>query len=207
LNSKPLIRAIIWDMGGVLVRTEDKTPRERLAQRYGMTLKEIYALVFDSEIAIQATVGELPESAVWEYVAKSLNLDPAGLAGFMREFWSGDNLDAELYQFVKKMRTSYKIGLLSNAWSGARTVLDNRYHMLDVFDGSIFSAEVGLAKPAPQIYRLILEKLGVRAQEAIFVDDFQANVDAANALGIHAVHFENSLQARQAVLQILDGGN
>jgi putative hydrolase of the HAD superfamily len=125
----------------------------------------------------------------------------------MQEFWSGDNLDTELYQFIKKMRASYKIGLLSNAWSGARSVLDSRYHMLDVFDVSVFSAEVGMAKPVPEIFQLILEKLGVEAGEAIFVDDFQANVDAAIALGIHAVHFENSLQARQTVLQILDGGN
>ena len=207
MNSRPVIQAILWDMGGVLVRTEDLTPRQRLAQRYGMSLKEIYALVFDSEIAVKATVGELPESAVWDYVAKCLNLDPVGLAAFMQEFWSGDNLDTELYQFIKKMRASYKIGLLSNAWSGARSVLDSRYHMLDVFDASVFSAEVGMAKPVPEIYQLILEKLGVEAGEAIFVDDFQSNVDAANALGIHAVHFENSLQARLAVLQILDGGN
>jgi HAD superfamily hydrolase (TIGR01509 family) len=78
--------------------------------------------------------------------------------------------------------------------------------MLDIFDVTIFSAEVGLAKPDPRIYQLVLDKLGVKAGQAIFVDDFQANVDAANSLGIHGVSFKNSLQTRQAVMQILAPG-
>jgi epoxide hydrolase-like predicted phosphatase len=75
--------------------------------------------------------------------------------------------------------------------------------LLDVFDVVIFSAEVRLAKPDPRIYQLMLDKLGVQAAEAIFIDDFQENIDAAQALGIHGVHFENSLQARQTVMQII----
>jgi len=68
---------------------------------------------------------------------------------------------------------------------------------------AIFSAEVHLAKPDPRIYQLVLDKLGVQAGEAIFIDDFPENIDAANALGIHGVHYENSLQARQAVKRII----
>ena len=201
------IRAVIWDMGGVLVRTDDMTARKRLAQSYGLTLQEVNALVFDSPESIKATLGELPESAVWESVAKRFNLTQDGLETFMREFWGGDGLDAELYQLVKTLQTRYKTGLLSNAWSDARSVLDRRYRMLDAFDVLIFSAEVGMMKPDPRIYQLMLDKLGVLAKESIFIDDFQVNIDAANALGIHGVHFESSLQARQAVMQILAEGN
>jgi putative hydrolase of the HAD superfamily len=193
-------------MGGVLVRTVDQSPRERLAERYGMTLKQLYNLVFDTQVSAEATLGTVPEESVWQNVAETLSLDPHGLALFMQEFWAGDRLDAELHQFVNGLRANYKIGLLSNAWSGARSVLDHRYHMLDIFDVTIFSAEVGLAKLDPRIYQLVLDKLGVKAAQAIFVDDFQANVDAANSLGIHGVSFKNSLQARQAVMQILAPG-
>lgn len=185
------------------MRTEDLAPRDHLAQCYGLTRQEINSLVFDSQVAIKAAQGELPESAVWQYVANQLHLTPTSLAAFMQAFWAGDNFDADLYQFIKELRANYKTGLLSNAWSDARSVLDHRYHMLDVFDVLFFSAEIGLTKPDPRIYQLMLEKLDVRAQEAIFVDDFQENIDAANALGIHGVRFENSLQARQAVTHIL----
>ncbi len=190
-------------MGGVLVRTESQAPRGHLAQRLGLTPKQLTSLVFDTEVSIRATVGDVPEEAVWQYVAETLNLDANGLAAFMQEFWAGDNLDADLHQFVKDLHKNYKVGLLSNAWSGARAVLDSRYHMLGVFDVTIFSAEVGLAKPDPRIYQLALHRLGVETAQAIFVDDFQANVDAANALGMHGVSFKNSLQARQDVMQII----
>jgi epoxide hydrolase-like predicted phosphatase len=190
-------------MGGVLVRTESQAPREHLAQRLGLTPRQLNSLVFDSEVSIQATVGGVSEEAVWQNVAETLKLDANGLAAFMQEFWAGDNIDAELYQFIKDLRLNYKVGLLSNAWSGARAVLESRYHMMGVFNVAIFSAEVGLAKPDPRIYQLVLRRLGVEAAEAIFVDDFQTNIDAANSLGIHAVSFKNSLQARQDVMQIL----
>ena len=203
LGSESSIRAVIWDMGGVLVRTENQAPRERLAERYGLTLKQLYNLVFDTEVSVKATLGIVQEESVWQNIARTLNLDPEGLAAFMQEFWAGDGLDAGLHQFVNGLRVNYKIGLLSNAWSGARSVLDQRYHMLDIFDVTIFSAEVGLAKPDPRIYQLVLGKLGVEASQAIFVDDFQANIDAANSLGMHGVSFKNSLQARQDVMQII----
>jgi epoxide hydrolase-like predicted phosphatase len=190
-------------MGGVLVRTEDRTQRERLAQRVGMTSIELFRLVFDSATATKATLGEVPVEAVWQNVAERLNLTTTGLAEFIQEFWAGDYSDADLYQFIQGLREKYKTGLLSNAWSDARANIDSSYHLLDAFDVVIFSAEVGLAKPDPRIYQLMLDKLGVQAAEAIFIDDFQENIDAANALGIHGVHFENSLQARQAVRQIL----
>jgi epoxide hydrolase-like predicted phosphatase len=203
LSGESSIRAVIWDMGGVLVRTESQAPRERLAQRLGLTPRELASLVFDTEVSIQATIGDVAEEAVWQNVAETCNLDANGLTAFMQEFWGGDSLDADLYQFVHDLHAKYKVGLLSNAWSGARLVLSSRYQMLGVFDVVIFSAEVGLAKPDPRIYQLALHRLGVAAAEAIFVDDVQVNVDAANRLGIHGVSFKNSLQARQAVMQIL----
>lgn len=204
MSSEALIRAVIWDMGGVLVRTESQAPRHHLAQRLGLTPRELTNLVFETEVSAEATVGKVAEEAVWQNVAGTLNLDPQGLADFTQEFWAGDNIDADLYHFIENLHAKYKIGLLSNAWSGARAVLEQRYHMLGVFDVSIFSAEVGLAKPDPRIYHLILDKLGVEASQAIFVDDFQANIDAAKSLGMHGVSFKNSLQARQDVMQILN---
>ncbi len=203
MSSRTPIRAIIWDMGGVLVRTEDQHRRGRMAQRVGMTSIELNKLVFNSATATQASLGEVPVEAVWHYVAERLDLTPASLAEFIQEFWAGDVCDADLVQFIKNLREKYKTGLLSNAWSDARATIDSRYHLLDAFDVVIFSAEVHLAKPDPRIYQLMLEKLGVQAPDAIFVDDFQENIDAANVLGIHGVHFENSLQARQAVTQII----
>ena len=74
---------------------------------------------------------------------------------------------------------------------------------MDVFTYSTFSCELGLAKPDPAIYNKFLELLNVQPPEAIFVDDLQKNIDAANALGIHGIRFRDPRQAKQDVLALL----
>lgn len=197
------IKAVIWDVGGVLIRTQDQHPRERLAKSYNLTRAELSAMVFDSEEAVRATIGEIPESVLWQMVAHTLNISAGKLANFKQQFWVGDCFDQELNDFIGKLRPRFKTGLLSNAWSEARKETDERFHLLDVFDVWVYSAEVHLAKPDPRIYQLALEWLGVQPQEAIFVDDFPANIEAAKALGMHGVRFENSQQAQQDVIKIL----
>ncbi|MGH2621083.1 MAG: HAD-IA family hydrolase, partial [Anaerolineales bacterium] len=81
--------------------------------------------------------------------------------------------------------------------------IEVEWRIADAFDKLIISAEVGLAKPDPRIYRLALEGLGVEAGQAIFVDDFPENLEAAAALGMHPVHFENRTQAQQQVESLL----
>lgn len=188
------VQAIIFDMGGVLVRTVDPTRRTNLAKRYGMTYQEIDALVFGSETARLATVGQIPEEYHWDSIAAQLKLSKQELDQFQADFWTGDELNQELVSFIKEIHSSQKIGLLSNAWSGARASLASKFSFLHLFDVSVFSAEIGMAKPDPRFYDWILNKLGVQAAESIFVDDFQVNIEAAQALGFKTVHFKDNKQ-------------
>jgi HAD superfamily hydrolase (TIGR01549 family) len=92
---------------------------------------------------------------------------------------------------------------LSNAWSGAREIVGQRFHLLDLFDFSVFSAEIGIAKPDPDIYLKVLEKIGVTAAEAVFIDDFEHNIDAAIKLGINGIHFKNRDQVLRELRLVL----
>jgi glucose-1-phosphatase len=202
MHTHPPIRAVVFDMGGVLVRNMVPEARNRLATRYGLTPRGIEDLVFGNPIAMKASLGEVTTAANWEYVRQALNLDNNQLAEFIQVFWAADRLDEELHEFVRSLRPRYKTGLLSNAFDDARSSLSHRFpNFFDAFDISIFSAEVKMAKPDERFYCWILEKLGVSAEEAIFVDDFVENVEGAQALGMQAVLFKNSQQARQAVLE------
>ncbi|KAF0108927.1 MAG: putative hydrolase of the HAD superfamily [Chloroflexi bacterium] len=197
------IKAVIWDMGGVILRSEDPKPRQELADKYAITLDSMYALVFKSESAQRATVGIIDETEHWKEVGKTLGISGDELCGFQDQFWAGDRLDQELIEFIRSLKTTHKTALLSNAWSGARDVLTTSKPCLDAFQFSVFSCEVGLAKPDPAIYREILTRVGVEPREAIFVDDVQENIDAANGIGIHGVRFSDSMQAKNEVNLIL----
>ena len=204
MKSETAIRAVLWDMGGVLLRNMIPEPRIRLAELYGMSEVQLEELVFGNPVSKKATIGEVGVEELWEYVREALQLDPQKLAEFEVTFWSSDRVDEELIDFIQSLRQNYKIGLLSNAFIDARPSLSKRFPgLLNVFDEVVFSYEVKIAKPDPRIYSLMLDKLGLEPENAIFVDDFRENVEAAHALGIHAIQFRNSRQARQAVLEVL----
>jgi epoxide hydrolase-like predicted phosphatase len=84
-------------------------------------------------------------------------------------------------------------------------VLHTRVPIADAFDVIVISAEEKIAKPDLRLYHLALERLEVNPAEAIFLDDFIENVDAANALGLIGVHFQSSEQAQRDIRALLDG--
>lgn len=189
--SKP---AVITDFGGVIVRTEDPGPRNRLAARLGLSYHEINALVFDSPSSRLATLGKLSPAEHWAEVCRILSLPVESAAELEREFFAGDRVDQRLVDYLRRLKPRVTTALLSNAWGGLRIQLEKEWDILDAFDQVLISAEVGLAKPDPQIFALALERTNAPASQAVFVDDFQENIAAAASLGLHAVRFINTDQ-------------
>jgi epoxide hydrolase-like predicted phosphatase len=199
------IQAIIFDFGGVLVRTLDQAGRIKWEKRLGLSRGELSALVFDSEASALASIGRAPESAVWQHVAATLKLNDEQLVGLQRDFWSGDWLDPELVQFLRDLRPQHKTAILSNAWGGARQAFTADYDLGNVVDAMVISAEEGVRKPDARIYQIAAARLGVDPTEAVFVDDVLENVQGAQAVGMRGVQFKNTTQTIQDVKRYLDG--
>src|SRR4030067_2949893 len=128
------IRAVIFDLGGVLVRTEERAPRQQLAARLGMTSEQLSSLVFDSPSARLAMQGKIAPEAHWETVRAALALSPQELSVVRSAFWPGDVLDSGLVDTLRALRPRYKTALLSNAWGDLRAVLASEWEIVDVFD-------------------------------------------------------------------------
>jgi epoxide hydrolase-like predicted phosphatase len=198
------IYAAIFDLGGVLVRTEERAPRAALAARLGMSYDELVQLIFDSQSAWKASLGEITAAQHWEAIRATLDLSPDQLQGIRRDFFGGDRLDEALVSFIRALRPRFKTGLLSNAWSDLRHYLENHWHVTDAFDDLVISAEVGLAKPDAHIYRLAVERLAVAPEQAVFVDDYLENVNGARAAGLYAIQFQGLEQSRAELDRIIE---
>lgn len=185
------IRAVFFDLGGVIVRTEYQAPRQQLAERLGMEYDDLSKIVFDSETGLQASLGAITALQHWESVMKRLKRPYEEMTAIRDEFFAGDIVDRDILQFLRSLHGKYVTGLISNAWSDLRDYLV-REKMDDAFDHIIISAEVGVAKPEPKIFKIALEKAGVKPNEAVFVDDFYANIEGCEKVGMKGIHFKDA---------------
>jgi epoxide hydrolase-like predicted phosphatase len=185
----------------------DPKPRGEYARQLGLTYADLDRLVFNHTTAIQATLGTLTAEEHWEGVRQVLGLPVEELPVLQSAFWGGDVLDEDLVQYLRSLRPRCKTALLSNAWSHLRGWLDAVWHITDAFDEIIISSEAGVAKPDERIYRLALERLGVASQEAIFVDDFSENIEAAQRVGMQAILFQSTRQVEAELERLLGRSN
>jgi len=199
-----MFKAVIWDLGGVIVRTLDQSGRTHWEKKLGLPDRRLSQIVFEGEMGRKATLGQARPDDVWNWVIEQLGLPPDARPELERDFWKGDRVDQQLVQFIRDLRPRCKTALLSNAWPDLREVLRNTWHIADAFDEIVISAEVGIAKPDARIYKRTIERLNVNPEEAVFVDDFPENVLAARAAGLYAIHFQTPAQVIRVVKAILE---
>ena len=199
------IKAVFFDLGGVILRTEYQAPRQHLAESFGMDYDDIDKVVFGGGpkgSAARASIGEITEEEHWKNVMKTLKLPASEYERVREEFFAGDVVDHEIVDFLRSIKPRYKVGLISNAWNGLRDYIV-REKFDDAFHHMIISAEVKVAKPDPKIYHIALEQLQVQADEAVFVDDFIENIEACEKVGMKGIHFKDPKSALQQLKQMI----
>jgi len=198
-----MLKAIIFDVGGVLIRTYSRAGRGKWAARWGLDSWEFENFVFNGESGRQAQLGQKTAEAHWRLLGGHFGLDETSLAEMRRDFFAGDALDESLVAYIQRLRgAGYRTGILSNFGDDARRLWTEVYPFIEHFDGIVISSEAGLLKPDPQIYRLAVDRVGVSVAEALFIDDFIKNIAGAKKVGMQALHFTNPAMAQQQLAAI-----
>jgi putative hydrolase of the HAD superfamily len=197
------IRALIFDVGGVLLQLPNSERQQRWEQQFSLADGAIAQALWGTDLAAQATLGRISSDQVWSGLGQTLALTADQLDQVRQKYFVDEYLDAAMEALLRRLRPHYQLALLTNAWSDSRSVLTEKFALSRFVDEIVISAEVGLAKPDPAIYQLTLERLGRAADEALFVDDKLRNTIAAEKLGIASILFENSTQAIAAIEQRL----
>lgn len=187
-----MINAIVLDVGGVILRTEDRSGRLKLEEKYHLPPGGVDNLVFNSQTAADSTIGKAEPEQIWQNVAEQLSLSPQALMEFQQLFWQGDQIDQGLIQFLIEQKAAYKTALLTNAWLDARTALAQQFGIIEgqTVDHILISSELGIAKPEKRIYHILAQTIHSDFGQILFVDDFIENIDAAEALGIQTILYQ-----------------
>lgn len=125
-----------------------------------------------------------------------------------RRFWGvgesmGLSRNQELIDYAQKLRPAHKLAVLSNCAAGVMDHFFSPRERRQLFDEFIVSAEVGVAKPQPEAFYLTCQRLGVKPDEAIFIDDIPGFCHVASEVGMHAIHYESNEQIRSEVEALL----
>ena len=187
-----MIKAVIFDFGGVLVRTKSWEPRHKWDNRLRLAHGTVEHTVFNSERGRAAQHGAVSREAHWQWVGQKFGLTAPDLAELKEDFWAGDVLDTKLTAFIESLRPKHKTAIISNFMDGLRTDLVTRWGIRDLFDRVVISAEFGTMKPDPSIYMHCLALLGVSAEHTVFIDDFMHNIEGAQAIGMKGIHYPPS---------------
>jgi putative hydrolase of the HAD superfamily len=196
------IRAIFFDLGGVILRTEYQTPRQHLAESLNMEYDDLVRLVFESETSRKASIGTLTADEHWAALMLRLKRPASEAQKIRDEFFGGDVLDHELIQLIRALHRKYRTGLISNAWNDLRQYIAKQ-KFDDCFDGITISAEVGVVKPEAKIYQVALEQARVQANEALFVDDFSVNIEGCEKVGMQGILFKDPDEVKQKLKALL----
>jgi putative hydrolase of the HAD superfamily len=184
-------RALILDYGKVLSLPQPSGAQEQMARLCGVVTDAFEAAYWrhrrDYDLGVPAAdywrrvladAGAVPGAALVEALIRT---DVESWTHYAQEMW-----DLATDAHAEGIRTA----ILSNGVPEVMARVARERPLDTIFDAVIVSCEVGCAKPDAEIYRLTLERLGVEAAEALFVDDRSENIDAARALGLRTVLFD-----------------
>ena len=187
------IEAIVFDLGNVLLTLDWDTPARRLGARTGRTRQQLDDYFAQSPWAHQLALGQLEKLRFFELVAAELDFP-----GDYEEFawiWSDMFIPNEpMLALAHRLQGGMPRLILSNTNAIHMEFIFGRFPWLEVFDGHVFSHEVGLAKPDPRIYRYAVRRFRLSAPRTVFIDDLQENVEAARAIGLQGLHYQTREQ-------------
>lgn len=189
-----MIRNILFDMGNVLIYFD----RNLFMDRLGVSEEDKKLLMREVFVSLEwarMDRGSMTDEEAAESVCRRLPQRLHDTARKLVGMWDRPILPIPgMYELVEELKgKGYGIYLLSNA-SLRQHDYWPRIEASRFFDGTLISSDEGVVKPQPEIYRLIMQRFGLKAEECFFVDDVPANIEGAYFCGIPGAVFHNDVK-------------
>ena len=200
------IKALIFDLQGVLLISPDESIEITLAKRLNIPVEQV-GTIFHGEFNDRVDIGELVQRDFWLHSLDIMGLPQSRLPEM--EFFFEDEffIDPVMLETVRDYHNYFKTAMLSNYSETLRSSLENHWDVSGAFDEIIISWEIKMIKPQPQIFDYTLKKLHVLKEEAVLIDDRIVNIRGALDYGMHAVHFKTREQAINDLEKLIAANN
>ena len=190
------LRAVIFDYGIVLSGPPNAEAWAAMKRITGLPEERFAPIFWGDRLAYDE--GKLTGITFWQKLMRDAGLPLDHVEELNR--WDGRLWGGESVAMVDWQRALQQRGLLtailSNMGDSVLQHIMSQHAWIDRFDVLVWSYQLGIAKPAPAIYRHALSLLGTLPEETLFIDDKRENIEAARALGIRSIEFSTVEQLR-----------
>ena len=188
--SKPLIKAVLFDLGKVLLHFDFDPAFRRLAGHCNSSPRDIEAFFIQSGLEVLYDGGKISSREFYREVKKALGLR-LNFHEF-REMWNHIFTPIRpMVRLVARLRPRYRLVLISNTNAMHFDHAKRRYPVLKKFQRHILSYKEKMRKPDERLYRLAVRACGVKPSEIFYIDDRADLTEAAAELGLHTYTFKN----------------
>lgn len=192
-----MIKFVIFDVGGVLIRWEDEWLLDAFTRKYEIDKRNIGKYYY--KWLKKSWTGEISEIEFLKRIIKAVGIKSSPQS--MRVFWKSvfrkrSSMNKDVVSVVKNLhKNGYKLGVISNTSGKYRAQLYvNRFKRY--FNSTVMSCDVGMKKPERRIFVYVMRRLHAKPKECIFIDDKMEHVKGAHKAGMFAIHFRNVKQLR-----------
>lgn len=195
------IKAVFFDVGGVLIQVLGKNSRVRARKRILQRSEQLLEKYFKSKQMSLLHEGRISELRFWQYVCTHEKIPPVSLEQahkFLKFIFKPKKQTLNLAQQLKV--AGYIVGIISNSIPPRSKSILKIYKK---FVPCILSYEVKATKPSYKIFKVALQRAGVRAKESIFIDDRWDIIQAAKKFGFIALHYQSYSKLYKELRNIL----
>ncbi|MBT3227819.1 MAG: HAD family phosphatase [Candidatus Marinimicrobia bacterium] len=189
MNPHQIIKTIFFDIGGVLVKVDSSDSIQKLSRKLGVSTEKIRQGM-TRELLNDYEKGYLTSNQFYEQLLINYDSKHTMDMETFKGFW----LDVlfpctESMAFLERVTKDFPVWLLSNTNDFHYDLLMQDFPFMKCVEGGTYSFMVGSMKPEPLIYEIAIKKSGFRPEEILFIDDLEANVQAAQNQGINTIHY------------------
>jgi len=184
------VEAVVSDVGGVMVRDDFTSFFATFEARIGASAEDFYALTVGSEEWKLYNKGFITEEELWGKLGPTLRVEDAvarELKGWRRMLVP----IPETIGLLRRVRERYPLYCLSNVDKETTQYLQERYHLYDLFDGTVLSWEAGMRKPEVGIYELVIHRFNLPAERTLYIDDKEPYLVPARHVGFQTVPYRS----------------
>lgn len=196
-----MIKTIIFDNNGVLTTSCETGALDDLISFLGIK-KEDFLPVWNEE-AEDVDEGIITTEEFLKNVLKRLN-SSRDFDQYKKHYWNSYEPKEDVRDFAKELKKDFELVFLTN-FGDDFYKFNKRWNLDDIFDKDkmFISADIKMVKPHDDIYLYVLDRIGKKPEEVVFIDDKAENIKTAKRLGMHAIQFKNLKQVEKDLESIL----